>query len=122
LADGISRFGAADQPIIAGAAEQRVAAAAAPDARTATLSLRIGPLVLDGTFPGFAPWALRIRALAAALCCLPWFSLFLGLYLQNSISPGSKTYAALLLVDLITAVYLGREADREERAYFARRS
>ncbi len=77
--------------------------------------IRITALVINGTFKRLAAWSVRIRALAATLCCFAWFSLSLGLYLGDPALPGWRTYAVHLVIDVIMAIYLGGQAGRVDR-------
>lgn len=79
--------------------------------------LRSAALVIDATASQF-PSSLRVRAIGAGTSCFAWLSLAIGLYLGNPSSPGAKTYAALLVVDLITTIFLSRQADKHGRTLF----
>jgi hypothetical protein len=83
--------------------------------------VRIIALLLDATVPRFGPLSRRVRAAATILCCFAWLFLAIGLYLGNPVSPGSRTYAALLVVDVIIAIYLLRQVEREGRTLFTLR-
>ncbi len=82
----------------------------------AVASIRLTALILNGTFPWFVRWSVRIRAASATLCCFAWFSIALGLVLANPASTGAKTYGALLVVDMILAVFIAGQAGRADRS------
>lgn len=82
---------------------------------TALSSVRLVALIINGTFPAFAKWSVRFRALCASLGCFGWFCVALGLFLATPWAPGARTYTALLLTDVIVAIYLGGQAGKADR-------
>jgi hypothetical protein len=78
--------------------------------------LRLLSLVINGTFKPLCVWTPHARALGATFSCFAWFLIALGIFLANPAATGWKTYAGLLIGDMIVAVVVAGEAARALRA------
>jgi hypothetical protein len=69
---------------------------------------RLLALILDRA--RFQSHSLRLRAILSTVSCVAWCAIIAGKYMANPQSTSARTYVPFLIVDIITAFYLGRQA------------
>lgn len=79
--------------------------------------VRILALAINGTFSCLARWTPIARAAFALLSGFAWFSIAIGLYVSNPTSWAHLTYSALLVMDILNAIFASGDAGATERKY-----
>lgn len=82
----------------------------------ALAAVRLGALVMNGTFDWFARYSVYVRAVCASLSVFAWFLIGICLLAGNpSVPPGVGTYLTLMLTDIVMAGYIAGLAGDLER-------
>ncbi len=74
--------------------------------------LRLGALIVNGTFSGFV-WSFHVRALGSFLACFVWFQILLGVFFSHEWTLAVPVYCTFLAFDAFNLYVATFEINRE---------